>query len=241
MTTEANARNLEVISEDGNNDVATDEKPSDSKEQKPSTEPEMLTKEQAEKLANERHSKLDKRIAELTKATEKQQKAVRDAEERAMKAQQAYEDSMKRIEEAERKSLGDSPDAVKLFEAQVKHRREVAEHERKVAEFQSEKAKYEEDIAEAKQYKITKAADAIAEEYGVDASLLVSLTDGTSEKMERLAKSLPKKGTDETVVRKQQKPDSGKRSSGYGNLTNEQLEKLPMDKYQEMVEARKKK
>jgi chromosome segregation ATPase len=236
MTTEANTEKLEVTSDD-NNEVVT--VPSTS-EEKPSPEPVMLTKEQAEKLANDRHSKLDKKIAELTKNSERLQKSILDAETRTKKAYDSLSVAQKRVEEAERKSLGDSPDALKLFEAQVKHRQEVEKLEQMRSEFESEKVKYTEDISEAKQYKITRLADTIASEYGVDASLLTTLTDGSQEKMELLAKSLPKKDEGKGI-QLPGKPDSGKHISGVGNPTIEQLDAMPMDKYAEWAAKRNKK
>jgi chromosome segregation ATPase len=239
--TEAKAVKGEVIYDNSAENDTTEvaESPSPEQEQKPSTEPEMLTKEQAEKLANERHSKLDKKISELTNTATRLENTAKAAESRATAAQQQLENAQKRLDEAERKSLGNSPDAVKLFEEQVKLRQRAADIERREAELARREADNASDIAEAKQYRITQKADALAKEYGVDATLLVTLTDGTPDKMEKLAQSLPKKtsGDDPKMPKK---PDSGKSSSGYGNLTNEQLEKLPMDQYKQMVEERSK-
>lgn len=236
MTTDANTKELEVVTDDNDNtvDVITDQ-PSAS-EEKPSPEPEMLTKEQAEKLANERHSKLDKRIAELTKASEKQEKAAQAAEARAERAQKALDEAQKRLDDAERKSYGDSPDGLKLFERQVALRQKIADVEKREAELARNEAEIASEAAEAKQYRVEKLAREIAEKNGVDADLLMALTDGTPEKMEKLAQALPKKTSEPTP-----KPDSGKAASGFGTLTMEQLEKLPMDKYEEYVQERDKK
>jgi len=224
MTTDAEVKGMEVIS-----DSETPSEP----EQKPS--PEMLTKEQAEKLANEKHSKLDKKIAELTKAQMAFENRANEADVRATKAQKALNEAVAKLEDAERKSLGDKPEAIALFEERVKQRQkdaDLAEREARIAQREADNA---EKIARAEKYEISERAKVIATEYGVSADLLISLTDGSQEKMEILAKSLPKKDGETPP-----KPDSGKSSSGKGRLTLKQLEDLDMDKYKEMVEERDK-
>lgn len=227
MFTDAEVKNPAeaVVNDEVDNpvvDLPSGEKP------KPSTEPEMLTKEQAEKLANERHSKLDKRISELEKITQRADARAKAAEDRLAKAARQAED-------AERDSIKDSPDALSLFEQRVKLRQDREA-------FEAERVAHAEDIAEAKQYKITRVADEIASEYEVDSSLLVQLTDGSREKMEKLAKSLPKKeaGDNKPNLQKPPKPDSGKTSGRFGKPTLDQLEHMSMDEYAEYVKDRDK-
>lgn len=238
MTTEADAKNLEAVTDDNDDTVVVElGKPSTSEEQKPSVEPEMMTKEQAEKLANERHSKLDKKIAELTKTAEHLEKAARKAEDKVVQSQRALDEAQRRIDDVERKSYGESPDGLKLFEKQVELRQRIADADKREAEIARREAEVATQITEAQQFKVEKKAAELAVEYGVDASLIVSLSDGTPEKMEKIAQILPKKEGDSRPLKK---PDSGKTSKGFGNLTPEQLEKLPMDKYAEYVAERDK-
>jgi hypothetical protein len=225
---------------DGAEDVAHVDQPSGGKAE-PS--PEMLTKEQADKLANEKHSKLDKRIAELEKSTLRASKQVELADKRAKDAENALLEAGRRAEEAERKSLGNTPDALSLFEARIALKQAEAKLQQQRDSFAAEKAIHDEEISEAKTYKLQKMAEEIADETGVDASLLTSMTDGSREKMEKLAKVLPKK-TAEDKLNLPKPPDSGKTSGRYGNLTTDQLNKLAEndpDGYARYVEERNKK
>lgn len=217
MTTDAEVKPEEVVDSELAGDELSKEEP------KPSPEPEMLTKEQAEKLANERHSKLDKRIAELEKTTAKQVKALEVALTRAKAAEDA-------LAQAERKSLGEDSDALSLYEAKLQAKKD---HDA----LQVEMATYAEEIADAKQYRISKMADEIAAEYGVDPSLLISLTDGTRVKMENLAKVLPQK-EDEQAKKTPKKPDSLKTIGGSREPTAEDLEKMSPEDYAEWAKKR---
>jgi len=216
--------------------------PSEETSQKDSTEPVMLTKEQADKLFDERQSKLDKRIFQLEQEGQKTTKALQAAEARANALEGEALEARKRADKAELESLGDSPDARSLFEARVAQREATAKLER-------EKAEWAEAVEEAKQYKITKLADNIAAadpDHPVDSSLLVTLTDGSKEAMERLAKVLPKKEPGDNIpnLTKPPKPDSGRGSGGSGPRTVEQLDKLARedpDGYAEYVADRSKK
>ncbi len=217
---------MEVAVDDTVEETAVDV--SSKGDQTPSTEPEMLTKEQAEKLANEKHSKLDRRIFELEKAQEKSTKALEAAANRAKAAEASLALAKKQTEEAERRSLGDTPDAMKLFEARIAHRQAEDALAEKMRQFEEEKTQWDDVVNEAKQYKVVKMADEIASEYEVDSSLLVSMTDGSREKMEKLAKVLPKKEDKVTIPKP---PDSGKKSRVLTNPTVEQLEHMTMEQH----------
>ncbi len=244
MVTDAETNAVEAIVDDSVDNPVVD-MPSQDKS-KPSAEPEMLTKEQAEKLANERHSKLDKRLAELEKVTSRSTKAAEAAEARAKAAEAALAEARRKAEDSEREALKDSPDGLSLFEKEVKHRESVAAFARQQAEWEAQKATHEADIEEAKSYKVVKMADEIAADAGVDAALLVSMTDAYTdstkrrEKMEALAKVLPKKetGDNKPNLTKPPRPDSGKTSGRFGKPTLEQLEKMSMEQYSEYVKER---
>ena len=232
---DANENPMEVVVDDSANATVI-LKPSEG-EQKPSTE--MLTREQAEKLANERHSKLDARIAELAMMGERATKALEAAKNRADAAEKAVRDAQKAAEDAERRALGDDPDALSLFEAKAAHREAVARLEGEKEELVNQRAELADDIAEVKQYKVTKLADEIAEAgkdaqgHKVDPALLIQLTDGSKEAMEKLAKVLPLKeaGGDAPNLTKPPAPDSGRRSTAFGNATAEQRQSWTMEQY----------
>ncbi len=211
-------------------------------ETKPSTEPEMLTREQAEKLANERHSTLDKRISELEKNRGTSAKALEAAVKKAQAAENALAVAQKQLEETERKALGETPDALSLFEAKVAHKRQAEALDERVRQFEQSKSEWDETVIEAKQYKTQKLADEIASnpKHKVDAALLVSMTDGTREAMEKLATVLPAKTEEDTVVIPH-RPDSGARSRVLTNPTVEQLNSMSMEAYAAYVAERDKK
>ncbi len=247
MGTDAEAQAAEVTVDDAVDETVVD-MPSQRKELKPSAEPEVLTKEQAEKLANERHSKLDKRIAELEKAGKHSAKALELAEARVKAADAALTEANRKAEEAERMALGESPDALSIFEAKVKHRQTVDNFEQQRAKEEAKWAEHEADIEEARAYKVIRMADEISAESGVDAVLLVSMTDAYTdstkrrEKMEALSRVLPKKeaGDDKPNLTKPPKPDSGRTSGKFGKPTLKQLEDMPMEEYTEYVKGRDK-
>ncbi len=239
MGTDAEGKNPTEVVVDDSVDAAVVDLPS-TETPKPSTEPEMLTKEQAEKLTNERHSKLDKRISELEKATSQSTKAREAAEARAKAAEDRLAETQRQAEEAEREEYKDSPDALSLFDQRVKHRQNEERLKKEREAFEAEKATHAEEMSEAKQYKVTKLADEIASTYGVDSSLLIQLTDGSREKMERLAKSLPKKEAGDNKPNLQKPPDSGKTSGRFGKPNLAQLESMSMDQYAEYVKERDK-
>jgi len=208
-------------------------------EQAPSKEPVMLTQEQADKLANERHSKLDKRISEMEKSQAKTTKALEAALARAKTAEDELANARRRTEEAELEAVKDSPDGIALWNAKLKLKQEEASQAEVRRALEAEKTEWEEAVNEAKQYKVTKLADEVASEYEVDSALLVSMTDGSKEKMEKLAKVLPKK-TAEDKVNLRRAPDSGRRAAVLTNPTVEQLNSMSMEKYAAWVAERDK-
>ena len=234
MTLEPEANSEEVTVDDELEEPVVDLH-SEEKVSQDSKEHELLTKEQVDK----RQSKLDKRIFELEKAQEKSTKAIEAAAKRAQVAEDALVEARKKTQEAERAALGDTPEAVRLFDARVAQREAADALEERQRRFDDERAEWEDTIAEAKQYKTTRLANEIASEYDVDSELLVSLTDGSREKMERLAKSLPKKEADDKT-RLRRPPDSGRKSTVLTNPTVEQLNNMSMEQYAAYVAQRNK-
>ncbi len=239
MVTEPRANPAEVTVDDAVEEPVVDlhsegEKPEDS------TEPELLTKEQVEKLFNKRQATLDKRIFELEKSQLKYTKALEAAAQRTKNAELSLALAQKERDDAERRALGDSPDALTLFEAKIKHKQDVEAMEERQRKFEEDKSEWEDAISEAKQHKVAKIADEVASEYEVDSELLVSMTDGTREKMEKLAKVLPKKTADDVPIIPRRPPDSGKKSRVLTNPTVEQLSKMSMGQYADYVAERDK-
>lgn len=238
MDTDAKATTMEVEVDDTVEETAVDL--SSEAKPKPSDEPEMLTKEQAEKLANERHSKLDKRLSELEKSGQTSLKRLEIAEARAKAAEESLAAAKIAAEESERAKFSDSPESLNLYDERVKNRRMQEALDAQKKAFQEEREQHTEELSELKTWKLEKLAGEIATEYGVDAGLLIKLTDGSRERMELLAKSLPKK-EDKPTFQKPPKPDSGKASGKFGNPSVEQLNNMSMEDYAEYVKERDKK
>lgn len=231
MGTDTTKEAQEVIS--GGDDVSG-EKPEES-----SSNPEMLTREQAEKLANEKHSKLDKRIAELEKTTTKAAKIIEAAESRAAAAEEALANAERAKEEAEFEKVRGDPDALSTFQT----KKAVKDAEARVAKDRAllakERAEHAEALAEIANFKIVQAASEIASKYkGVVASELIDLTDGSPEKMEKMAirlssgKAIGSKAGDSFV------PDSGDGKGDSGQSTAEQRANWSMEQYKKWAEAR---
>ena len=126
-----------------------------------------------------------------------------------------------------------------LFEAKLAHRQALDEFDVKERKLEDERAKLQDEIEEVRQYKTQKLADEIASENEVDSSLLLSMTDGTREKMEKLAKILPKKSEDDKPTFTPP-PDSGKKSKVLTNPSLSQLEGMTMEQYADWVAERDK-
>ena len=249
---ESNAPNQETTTDDAVEEPVVD-LASDSAEQQPSEktekEPETVTKEQAEKLANDRLAKAqqswDRQIADIKKQLS-QTGAVSKATEARLQATMArLAEEQRRADAAERRALGDAPepDALSQFEERIELRRKQEEFDRAKADFEAEKQSHADELAEAKRERTLRVASELAMQQNVDATLLVTLTDGTREKMEALAKVLPKKdiGGDKPNLQKPPKPDSGKKSGTAGGpKTLAQLEKMTMEEYAEHVKERDK-
>jgi len=184
----------------------------------PSTSTEMLTKEQAEKLANERHSKLDREISDLKKATAKAASTIQAAEDRAQAAEAEVSKAQKAKDEAEYEAARGNPDTLTLYERNKVIREAEVELKRKQAELKRSQLEHEEAIKEIADFKITKLATEIASKYkGVEASTLIELTDGTPEKMEKLAQKLSGTKPPKEPEEKPEPPDSGETKGGGGD------------------------
>jgi len=164
----------------------------------------------------------------FTKETEK--KAVSDALARAGRDAKTLTEERQRVEklladfrkerdEAELKSADGDPDAEKAIKARqalANKEAELADKERKLDE---EKASIKDRLEGAEQVTKELSARDIASKYGVDAEPLIKFTDGSSEAMEELAQSLPRKASTPLKV------DSGETVGG--SKTYKENEILP--------------
>lgn len=160
---------------------------------------------------------------------------LRKAHEQALSDKKALEERIadieRKAEEAELEKYKDDPETLDV----VKERQQLRKEKLAV---EAEKRRHADDLAEVQSYKRQKTASEIAAKYGVNADTLIDLSDGTPEKMEALAKVLPKlvPETPKTPEKKEEKKevphaDSGLGNGGSGELTSEQAEKLSMEDY----------
>jgi len=156
-----------------------------------------------------------------------------------IKSSQAIQDRLDKRDreevEREREKYQDKPDKLSAI-TEKQARREAESKLTKVEqELEDEKAKTAEAQGVSAKYTKEQNAREIATRLGVDFKPLMKFTDGSTEAMEDLAKSLPKKGETQTIT-----PDSGKTiGGGEGIPTNlEQFKKwvetIPQEEYEKL-------
>jgi DNA repair exonuclease SbcCD ATPase subunit len=126
----------------------------------------------------------------------------------------------------------DDPDKKRL----VRRLQEIDNLER---DLNADRDKLKRDREEVNRWNTQRVASTLAKQHDVDETLLINLTDGTPEKMEALAKILPKKAaTPPPAATPPATPppapppvDSGVTGGGIGELTVEQIEKMTPEQY----------
>ncbi len=215
MTTDAPRKPGDALPAEG---LPSTEKPLES-----SALPETLTRKEAEKLADEKHAKLDKTIAGLEKAASRSTAALEAAEKRATAAEEAQTEADKAKDAATLKAAGDSPDALSIYQAKIAVRDAQADLKTREAKLETDKREHAADIEDAQNYRKVQLANEIALETGVDANLLIAVTDGTEEKMRKAAENLPKTGQHQPAPTI---PDSGGGAGGVKKLSEMTEEEL---------------
>jgi len=170
-------------------------------------EPETFTKEQVEEAERKGKSDALSEIGRYKTSAENAIKAAKAAGER-------LDRMLKEQEDAELEAARDEPDkltGIRARQAQRQRDTDLEERERKLKESEDEHAEALKGVVES-----TKEQNAreIATRLNVDFEPLVKFTDGSTEAMEELAKSLPKKGEGTAL-----KPDSGKTIGGGKDLS----------------------
>ena len=191
-------------------------------------EPKTYTEEEVDKLIRERHSTLDKRIADLNKQLKLKEGEA--GEVQGLKAKVAELE-----EEQERKELaeaGDNPDLKRQIQDRKNLKQRQSDLEKRERELKAKELEHEEAIKAVTQYNLGKLAGEIASKYpGIEAADLIELSDGSPEKMEKIAQRLSKK---EGI-----RPDSGI-SVGSGEPTIEQLDKMTPEEFANWRRKKKK-
>ena len=169
-------------------------------------EPETFTAEQVGERERKARSDALSDIGRYKASAENAIKAVRAAEERINRM-------LKEQAEAELETARDEPDKLTLIRERQTRRQAESELAKAKQELEEERAKTTE--AQEVEAKSTKERNAreIATRLDVDAKTLIKFTDGSTEAMEELAKSLPRKSATTPL-----KPDSGKTIGGSGGI-----------------------
>ncbi len=197
---------------------------------KDSKPPKTYTEDEVERKFSQQRSVLDKRITELEKQLTKTGKALDLTTKRASEAENAYARIQKEKEDDEYEGIKDNPDAISIYQAKKRNQEREAELSKKEKELEEHKAEHEEALSELRTFKLTQEAQAIAAKYeGVDAELLIRLTDKSPEKMELLASQLGALKAKKALT--PPLPDSGLSIGGQGKLTDEQIEKMSVEEY----------
>lgn len=175
------------------------ETPAEEKGTTPEKEPETL----AEQVAHIKEAAFAE-VGRYRVATEAATRAAGSAQRQANAAEERLNKFIKKTEEAELEANRDNPDVLSRIRARQGEREQETELAKLKQELEEEKAKtVEAQEAEAKSTQERNARE-IATRLNVDAKTLIKFTDGSTEAMEELAKSLPKKGETTTLT-----PDSG--------------------------------
>lgn len=123
-------------------------------------------------------------------------------------------------DEMERESARNNPDLLDTYQRKQALRKQESQLKEQMRQLTQSKAQHEAELKELRDFKVKQMASEIAGRYeGVEADVLLSLTDGTPEKMEALAKVIAK--SKEAEKPWPEKPDSGVTSGG-GEKTLEQ-------------------
>lgn len=161
-------------------------------------EPKTYTEEEVAKIQNDGKATLGR-----------VQKALEVAEARATSVEGTLAQLQKEKDEAELEVARGDSESLSIYQAKQSLRRREAELLKRDQDLAKQQVEFEDAITEVKAFKATKKASEIATKYGVESSTLIELTDGTPERMEALAKVLPKKGTSEKKPKSAIKPDPG--------------------------------
>jgi len=166
-------------------------------------------------------SQRDKAVSDALAAAGRTAKSLEKREDALKKAGEKVERLERERYEADKLEAKDDNDKLDAIERGRKDRERKAELLRREAELEEREEKVKGVEGVAKKAEIREAAMKLAIKHDVDIESLVTFTDGSTEKMEDLAKLLPKKGEVKPL-----KVDSGTTIGGSeGRLTYGDVEK----------------
>jgi predicted RNase H-like nuclease (RuvC/YqgF family) len=188
------------------------------------------------KMLSDEKAKAGRVLAEANKGKAEATALLEQTQSRVAELEMSLEKLTREADERELEVARKDPDALTAYQKSRDLKQQEAAVAKAQREIAAEKAKWAGELEELHKYKVMKQASDIAAKYkGVDSELLATLTDGSLEKMEGLAKVLSgdkkvAKEDEATFLDKPFKPDSGI-SSGSGEPSIEQLDKMTMDEY----------
>ena len=169
---------------------------------------ETFTKEQVTKMRSDALAE----VGRYKIATEKAIKAAEAAEERLNR-------QIKDFEESELEAARDDTDALSRIKSKQKQREQESKLAEKERELSEKEAKVNESLSKVAEYERRETANRVAAKHSVNLETLLKFTDGSSEAMEELALSLPKRAGTSLI------PDSGK-TTGSGLSDEAFIQKL---------------
>ena len=193
------------------------------------------TKEQVDKIRSDTLAAAGRERVKVEKALEDANKQLERLDEERKVEEEELERLKQERDEAEASHVDGKPDALSALQQRQKLRAAAAELTKREREIQRREADLNEGLKTIQRMKLQSDAESLALEYGVSSKTLLELTDGSREKMEALAKVLPRDRKDLPDSTNITKPDSGVTTGTRGKLTKEQAHKLPMDQYAQAV------
>ena len=155
-----------------------------------------LTKPQLEERINDGRAD----IGRLLKAQAEETQAVRNMLETIRKEseslRQEREQILKEQEERDLAGVKDQPEVLDALKLKYANRREAVRLADEKRNLEKEKAEHQADVEYARSVRAKEKAESLAKTYRVDAQLLYSVVGNDPDKMEEIAKVLPKLGSD---------------------------------------------
>ena len=209
----------------------------------PPSEPKPYTQAQIDKLVNDGKAEAGREAKAAKDAAGRADTAVKSAQQRAEAAEAALTKFQEDRDRADFEAAKDDPDLLASYRSKTALREREAANRREKQELDASKAQHAADLEEVKQWKVEKTAADIVKrpEYaGVDPALLVTLTDGSPEKMEALAKVMAGTKPKPAPKTPELPPDPGITEGGAGSPSIEQGDSMTDDQYMAMAKKRDK-
>lgn len=218
---------------------------SDSKEgTTPGGEPKTYTDKDIQKIISDAKAEAGREAKAAKVEADKAKASLTNTENQLNQTKQQLAVLTKRIDDAELEGARDNPELINLYQQKQDLRRKEAELEEGKTQLAKDKAEHEAEIEVARSTSREILIWGIATKRGVDPVRLKDLSAKfnlqSEEQIEEMAQTISTGKTTPSGVEDKTKPlqpDSGATIGG-GELTNEQLEDMPMGQYAAYVNKR---